>query len=174
MAKNTKAADVEETKFEESQIPEAGTSFLSDDDKTEQMLGFPAYWSPSEEKNAKGNHGVIFATLVGQDDSDPDFVRWIFKAEHKTPCARGPVNNQERVIVEPDQFFSIAHAVQLRLTPYLGFKIQLTFKEKVAIKGGKTMWQIRLDTDKETAKQLTERRMALIKGQLEPKSNAAA
>jgi hypothetical protein len=145
------------------ELPIDGASLLPETDTVEQVLGFPAYWEPSDEPNANGNHGVIYATVTGFDDSDPDFERWIFTAKHTTRCFKGPVGDQKEIIVQPGQFFSVANKVQLRLKPYIGLDVQLTAKDKVKIDGGKTMWNFRLDVTKETAKLLTERRVAMTK-----------
>lgn len=166
MATKNKTAEEIDTKS----LPVDGASFLPEDDKVEQLLGFPAYWAPSKTPNAKGNHGVFFATLVGNDDSDPDFERWIFTAKHPILCHRGPVGEQEPVVVQPGQFFSVAKAVQLRLQKYMGFDVQLTAVRKDDIGGGQTMWVYKLDTDKETAKRLAERDASIVRAQLEGKT----
>ena len=131
----------------------------------EHLLGFPAYWSPTDEPNANGHFGAFYATLIGFDDSDEEFERWVFQAKHKLLCHRGTVEEQEDVIVNEGEFFSVSNYAQLRLKQYEGLDVKLTAVEKVDVKKGK-MWNFKCETTKETAKVLAARRQGIVENKM--------
>jgi hypothetical protein len=144
-----------------------------DGEMVEEMLGFPPYWEPADEKNAKGHYGSFFATVVGFDDSDEEFERWVFQAKHKTLCHKGPADDQEEVIIEAGEFFSVSNYAQLRLSQYMGLDIKLTVEDKVDVKKGK-MWVWKLETTKETHALLMQRRQGTVNAAMAKSAEAAA
>lgn len=124
----------------------------------DEQTGFPPYWEPSDGGQFKG-------IVVGQDMSDPEFIRYTVQATHPTACFRGSKNEdrQEAVVVQPGENFTVSDYVQLKLHQYFGHEILVTVKDKQAISGGHTMWNMRLQVSPETKKKLNAARVEALK-----------
>lgn len=164
MAKN-KAA---ETKVDDNFEPEI-TGELHD-----EQLGFPAYWAPAEEPNSKGHFGSFKAKLIGFDDSDPEFERWVFQATHRTLCHKGPTDDQEEVIIEPGGYFSVSNYAQLNLAQYMDLTFLLIVMEKIDLPKGKTMWKWECKTDNENHARLVQRRQNIVSNAMARPAKEAA
>ena len=119
----------------------------------DEQTGFPPYWEPSDGGQFKG-------IVVGQDMSDPEFIRYTVQATHPTACFRGSKNEdrQEAVVVQPGENFTVSDYVQLKLHQYFGHEILVTVKDKQAISGGHTMWNMRLRVSAATKALLLKQR----------------
>jgi hypothetical protein len=129
----------------------------------EENLGFPPYWNPAAQAQ-------FVATIVGFDDGDPEFERWVFQASHDIECHKGPKGEDgedaEAVTVKKGGFFSTSNYVQFRLNQYIGLEVNIFVKEKVALAKGRTMWNMGMRVSPKTKALLTERRQAAVKGAL--------
>ena len=126
----------------------------------EEVLGFPPYLSLSEGTK-------VAATVVGFDDGDPEFERWVFQASHNVKCNKGAKDEDtgeaETVIVKKGEFFSTSNYAQLRLHQYIGVEILLFVKQKVKLAGGKTMWELGLKLTSEGKAQMNAKRSNAVK-----------
>lgn len=131
----------------------------------EQALGFPAYW--------KGSVGRKFvAQVIHLDDSDPEFQRWVFLAQHDTVCARGPVDEAEEVIVKKGEYFStsayamIGNADSARgLHQYIGEVVKLEVTGEQDTGQPSKMMVFKLSVTKETQAKILARRQARVEAQ---------
>ncbi len=98
----------------------------------EGALGFPAYLKIVAPED--GKPGSKFAAMVcGLDDSNPDFERWVFQAEHDVMCQRGPAEDAVPELVKKGDYFSTSAYGQFGdssasrgLHSYVGHKVLLT------------------------------------------------
>lgn len=152
---------------------------ISDEDLVEQDLGFPPFWCPSEEKTKDGDYGKFFARLVGSDDSDPNFRRWVFEALHETLGHKGGGDDGEDVIVKSGEFFTMTKYGGLeRLREFGGLRVRITALKKVPhfVKAKGTMgsrWVFEVKLHKEDVATLDQRREAAVSGPPAPKALGA-
>jgi hypothetical protein len=131
----------------------------------EEQVGFAPYWNPEPLKWFLGR-------VVARDERDPDFVRYLMKAEIDTPCKRGPVTDAEDVMIRKGEFFSISvyHSLEGLFNAYLemGFTpaMKVTAVKEVPTKKSGQTWKVQVSPDDK--KLLTKKRTEL---QLEAKKN---
>jgi len=120
---------------------------------TDEQVGLPPYWNPEVGRKFK-------ATVVGIDDKDPNFNRFILRASHGIRCQRGPAEDAETLLVKAGQYFTCSLYAALPLQRFIGFEvivICVKLREGVT-KDGFDVWEFRVLTDEETKAQLAERR----------------
>ena len=121
----------------------------------EQQLGFAPYFNPTP--------GAKFvATPIEIDDKDPDFVRYVFIAEHAMECQQGPKEDAEPVLVEAGGQFTMAAYASLSMVfeDYLGLKCRVTVKDKIKIADNKTLWRFTLAVSQEDNARLMAQKQA--------------
>jgi hypothetical protein len=128
----------------------------------EQKLGFDPYYTPKQGD-------VFFATPADIDDKDPEFVRFIFLAEHDMQCARGPKKDAEPVTVAKNDTFSMGAYASLTkvFTDYVGMLCKITVGEKIEISGGHTLILFKLEVSPEDAAEVLKTKGARLKARLE-------
>jgi hypothetical protein len=132
----------------------------------EEQVGFAPYWNPEPLKWFLGR-------VVARDERDPDFVRYLMRAELDTPCKRGPVNDAEDVMIRKGEFFSISvyHSLEGLFNTYLEIGVTpamkvTAVKEVPTKKSGQTCWTWKVQISPEDKKLLNKKRADL---QLEAK-----
>lgn len=79
--------------------------------------GFPPYWKPEIGK-------LIVAKVCAIDTRQENFVRYVMQATKSAiPCARGPVDGAEEVIVQPGEFFTMGEYASLDLTRFFDIEV---------------------------------------------------
>lgn len=153
-----------------------------------QQIGFAPYWTPyvvcsecgdrlAEKQPSCPKHPTApllgskaIGVLLNRDPRDPNFVRWVFQAKTRLICHRGPQEDDETVIVQPGEFFSMSEYAGLRdaLPLYLGCTVLIKVLHKRELppsptSGGKprTFWEFSLGVDETVAKLMNDRRLAL-------------
>lgn len=148
--------------------PAADNMTLSAEDKElagfieQQVGGFPPYWNPKIGDK-------FFATVVGKDDSDPEFERYVLQAKRPLKCARGKRGEQDEVIVNPGEYFTCSVYAALPLARYIGFDVFVTVKGQRDVGRPQPMWVFTLAVSPETHKALMAKEQTRALG---PKAGA--
>jgi hypothetical protein len=90
--------------------------------------GFPPYWKPTVGE-------CIVARVCVLDSRDEKFVRYVLQATKAAiPCARGPVDGAEEVVVQPGEFFTMGEYASLDLSRFFDMEvfIKVTGTRKLA------------------------------------------
>lgn len=104
----------------------SATDDVFEDGDTGVQTSYPPYFEVEE--------GAAFrAKVLGKDDSDPEFIRWVLCAERPVKCYRGSKkkNQATEIIVQPGELFTIGEYVALRLDKYVDSVIGLKVKGKL-------------------------------------------
>lgn len=81
-------------------------------------VGFPPYW--------KGSLGRAFrGQVLMRDDRDPDFVRYhiLNTAGKSLKCQKGPVDDEEIIMVDPGDIFTVGGFAGLPLDTFFGHEV---------------------------------------------------
>ena len=121
-----------------------------------QQTTFPPYWP--------GEVGMTFmATVLGRDDSNPEFQRYVLRALRPTLCYRGPKAQAERVTVQTGEVFNCSVWTALKLDDYVGIDVFVTAKPNLPAKTpAGFVRDFELKTTKEGSRMLAERRRELM------------
>lgn len=117
----------------------------------EEQTGFPPYWNPelaNPGEVCKRFQGIV----IGKDDRDPDFIRFVLKATKTIMCGEGPKDDKADIEVQEGQYFSVSDYVALPLEKYIGHEVLVMSVSKRKIDGGKSLWKWRLMVSPETRK----------------------
>lgn len=176
MAKNDKKHAAEEQNPSAAETPdpwgqaqgEIPGELLSQFTEQDQKAGsgFPPYWTPGEEK-------MFVGAFVDVDTRDPEFIRYTVIAAHKVVCHRGDVDNQEEVIVQAGEPFSLSSYHTLPLDEYLGLgNVAVKCIDKQKLRNGHTLWRWKVNTTPAQMKELARIRMEKNKAALEAAKQA--
>ena len=123
----------------------------------EEQISLPPYL----EISTKGQW--FYGMPVFLDDKDPDFVRYIIKAEMPTKCQRGSRKKGENVecIVAKDEFFTVSAYSGLPLERYIGVRCLVKYIEDKDVGQPQPMKVFSLKVSPEDKKMLTKDRKAL-------------
>lgn len=142
--------EANQPKLDENGLPDF-SSFVK------EQISFPPYWNPEEGKK-------IYFVPMQLDDKDKEFQRYVCKALMPIQCAQGPAEDQEMVMVQPGEYFTLSTYTALPLEMYFGFPVLVTTKTKRKIQGGKKeLWQFELAVDPTVKKQLESKRVEMAK-----------
>jgi hypothetical protein len=79
--------------------------------------GFPPYWKPRMGE-------CIVARVCTLDARNENFIRYVMQATKVAiPCARGPVDGAEEVVVNPGEFFTMGEYASLDLTRFFDIEV---------------------------------------------------
>lgn len=124
-----------------------------------QNLGFPPFWKPVQDE-------IIHAQPLSVDISNPEMIRYVLIAKTKLRAFRGPNDEQEQVIVKPDEQFTLSTYATLPLMNYMGHEILIRAKDKRKISNGRTLWSFEVKVPPEVARLLEEKRKQENESQL--------
>jgi hypothetical protein len=126
----------------------------ADEFSEDEQLGFPPYWKAAVGK-------AFIGRVIALDDSDPEFERWIFEAQHVTKCQRGPAKEAKEVIVQQHEHFSTSAYGQFGdsasgrgLHKYVGEVVKLECTGEVDTGQPSPMFVFKLSVNKETKARL--------------------
>lgn len=139
---NSKEARAAQTQSIDEAMKAAQDQFgdeVFDFEGDEEQIGFPPYWKPEAGRRLK-------AMVVGLEEPDATFDRFVLRAAHSVRCQRGPAEKAAEVQIKPGQFFTMSVYSGLPLQKYIGYEVQLeaTEKEENVTKDGHPMWRFRL------------------------------
>jgi len=127
----------------------------------DEQTGMPPYWKPSEEEMDQGIAQGFYGRVIGRDDGDPEFPRYVIQAGQDTPCFQGGGDDAEPVLVKKGEFFTCSVYQSLRLERYIGIPVVVQALRKRAIKtaaGRRTIWDWSLRVPDAAQRILNERR----------------
>ena len=122
----------------------------------EEQITLPPYWEVGMDKWFCG-------LVVSVDDRDEEFVRYLVQAEMPIKCFTGSKkkNEQEEVIVNKGEFFSLSAYASLPLDRYIGVRVLVRVTGRKDIGRPQPMWEFSLKVSPEDKKLLLEdRKMA--------------
>lgn len=128
-----------------------------------QQTGLPPYWAADEEVHKAGVAQGFYARVIGRDDGDPTFPRYVVQAGMDTPCMKGGGDDAEPVIVKKGEFFTTSVYAGLPLERFIGVPVIVKVKDKRKIntKGGpRTIWDFTVEVTPQVDKILAARRQA--------------
>jgi hypothetical protein len=142
MPKNTKNqtethADAEDPS---NMIPDLGIEM---EGMSDENIALPPYWKADEEALEQGIPQGFYASLVGYDDRDPHFPRYVLRNESSKPlaCKRGPADEADDVSVGKGEHFTCSVYEGLPLGDYAHLPVAVYVKDKVKTsKAGQTVW----------------------------------
>jgi hypothetical protein len=165
MPKTTKNNENHENYVEEPEnlIPDFGVDVEAMHDES---ISLPPYWQPDEEALEQGIAQGFHGRLVGFDDKDPAFPRYVLINEgpKDLTCKRGPSAEAEDVIVHKGEHFTCSVYDGLPLGDYAHLPVLVYVKDKVSTStAGRTVWIWGMKVNSETQKILQARRAEAAK-----------
>lgn len=112
-----KTSSVEPTNEETLNSAPMDLGGIPDDaDLVEENVGFDPYWEPADGARC-------YASVVGFDVTDPQFIRINLIAEAPVRCFKGPKDEQEEITVQVGERFNMSLYAALRrnFQEYLGY-----------------------------------------------------
>jgi hypothetical protein len=105
----------------------------------------------------------FYAMPVFLDDKDPEFIRFIMKAEMPTKCQRGSrkKGENEPVLVNKDEFFTLSAYTGLPLDRYIGVPVLVKYIGDKDVGRPQLMKEFSLKVSPEHKKMLNEDRKKL-------------
>jgi hypothetical protein len=148
-----------------SEAPIGIKGFDASEYTEEESLGFPPYYKLTIDSR--------FAAIPRQlDDSDSEFQRWVFQAEHDIVCARGPADDAEEVTVKKGGFFSTSAYAQFGnnesgrgLHSYIGIPCLFFVKGTRKTSQPTPMFEVGMMLSKASKALLDQRRRGVLPGQ---------
>jgi hypothetical protein len=138
-------------KIQQSQPPEDNRF-----DHEEELSTFLPYWEADVGKS-------IDVRIVGVDQRDPAFVRYVFESIQNAPisCCKGSKEEQTPVLVQKgEQFTSSRYAGLSGLHEYIGLECRLRVKGTRKTGQASPMFVFSIGTTPETRAELQRRRLA--------------
>ncbi len=127
----------------------------------EEQTGMPPYWTPDEEAHNEGVIQGFYARVIGRDDGDPAFPRFVLQAGQDMTAMQGGGDDAHEVDVPKGGFFTCSVYAGLPLERYIGIPVIVQVKAKRAIntkQGRRTIWDWTLRVPESAQKILDERR----------------
>lgn len=122
----------------------------------EESVGFNPYWKAEEGAS-------FFGTVLAFDDHDPNFKRWTLQSHCDLECFQGSKADGEAILVKKGEFFSVSDYGGLPLSRFYGLQVFVTAREKVTIKGGRTLWKWQVRVDPKVKALLDAKREELVR-----------